>query len=140
MLPGRRPEPRHGAADTCVPASREKGPLSYTAVFQRFVSPSSPRTVAFWCFVVCSSPERFLCLLRVVSGNLPHTSAPLLKPQHTTKPTVQLQLFFPPTHSLGFSRRNKAVATTSLCWPVLTFLMLCSYAFASTMLLLAIRA
>ena len=119
MLPGRRPEPRHGAADTCVPASREKGPLSYTAVFQRFVSPSSPRTVAFWCFVVCSSPERFLCLLRVVSGNLLHTSAPLLKPQHTTKPTVQLQLFPRPPTPWAFQDVTKQLRPLLCTGPLL---------------------
>ena len=46
-------EDRSPGTELRTPAFRQaekKGPLSYTAVFQRFVSPSSPRTVAFWCF------------------------------------------------------------------------------------------
>ena len=97
LPPGLRPEPGTRAADTCFPASREKRRLCSTS-FSRFTFRCLPASVRiaqwpFGHFVVCSSPERFLCLLRVVSGNLLHTSAPLLKPQHTTKPTVQLHFF-----------------------------------------------
>ena len=56
--------------------------------------------------MVCSSPERFLCLLRVVSVN----SSPRrpLKQQHTTKAAVSLSFSFPahPLQGRGIAAVN----------------------------------
>ena len=101
LPPGLRPEPGTRAADTCFPASREKRRLCSTS-FSRFTFRCLPASVRiaqwpFGHFVVCSSPERFLCLLRVVSVN----SSPRrpLKQQHTTKAAVSSSFSFsrPPT-------------------------------------------